>query len=481
VLSRHAKSCLTSRRDPLAFTRHTYPAYDSGWIHTEIAQALWRFSEAVIREESPRLIITLPPRIGKTFLAAERFPVWHLGRAPHHEIIVAGHNTSLSFKSSYAARRLVTEPLTSEVFPSLALAADSKKVSHWHVDGGGGYQAIGGKTGAGGFGAHILLLDDLIKGVVDAMSPARRDAVWRSYTTDLYTRLAPGGGILAIGTRWHEDDVIGRLIRDMDTIDEDGNRQGDLFEVIHYSALALEDEPHRLRGEALHPSRWSAEAYARIKRVLPAVWWSALYEGRPSLDGGNIWLEKWIQRYDAPPTQFDAIYHSVDCSFGSKSDVASYVVGQIWGEVGDDHYLLHQERDRLSFVETLDMVKGLLNHPLWGLDNPAFADGLVEAKANGQAVIDALDDALEIELTPIIPDQYGSKVARAHAVAPTFKARRVHVPADGVAPWSAGYVRRVCAFPNGDCDDETDATSQYLRHRMEGDVFSELDQFLRGS
>ena len=313
----------------------------------------------------------------------------------------------------------------------------------------GSYRSAGVGGGITGMGGDILIVDDPFKDRAEADSPTIRRKVWEWYTSTLYTRLAPGGGILVINTRWHMDDLSGRLLEAART------GEGDQWRVVNFPAIAEEDEPHRRRGEALHPERYPLEQLAAIRTAIGTRDWEALYQQHPTPDGGNIfkteWLSFWLPK-DLPET-FDQMVISWDMTFKDGDDT-DYVVGQVWGSKGANRYLLDQVRARMGFTATLAAFRALADK--W----PQASRKLVEDKANGPAVIDSLRHHVS-GIIPVEPD--GSKTARAHAVTALFEAGNVHIPHPQACSWASDYVAELTQFPGAAHDDQVDATTQALR------------------
>ncbi len=433
----------------------TIPSYQVGWVHREVSHELEAFSRAVVARQSPRLILTMPPRHGKSALA-ERFAVWHLGHNPTHETIFASYAKDPASDRTRAARDCLYDPATQAAFPHLALSDDTRGKVSWRVTqaaGGGSVQAVGVRGSLTSKGAHVLIIDDPVKDWEEALSPLKRERAWDWYQSTAYTRLAPGAGILLILTRWHEDDLAGRVLAE--TPDEG-------WRIVNFPAIAEADEKHRSTGDPLHPARYSLADLERIKRALGSHKWRALYQQRPSSPGGSVWLREWwrywsdTKRDDARPrpSRFDEIITSWDLTFGSQSRSASYTVGQAWGRVGEDCYLLAQRRGRWSFPETVVQIEALAR------DYPTAKRHLIEAKANGPAVIDTLKDRLK-GLEPIQPE--GSKIARAHAVSARIEGGKAFLPHPSEASFVLDFIDEASSFPEGANDDQVDTASQALR------------------
>ena len=189
---------ILARRRLLHFTKLTHPRYSAGWVHDDICRRLERFSREVAEGKSPRLMLLMPPRHGKSELASIRFPAWHLGQYPHHELINVGYNLDLPMGFSRKVREVFRDPQYQAIFPDAVLDPDSQSVEKWNTTKGGGFTAAGRGGGITGKGAHILIVDDPIKDQEEADSALVREKLWDWYQSTAYTRLAPGGGVLVI-------------------------------------------------------------------------------------------------------------------------------------------------------------------------------------------------------------------------------------------------------------------------------------------
>lgn len=196
-------------------------------------------------------------------------------------------------------------------------------------------------------GGNILIVDDPFKDRAEADSPTIRRKVWEWYTSTLYTRLTPVGGILVINTRWHQDDLSGRLLESARM------GEGDQWKLINFPAIAETDEDYRKTGEALHPERYPLEQLLAIRKAIGTRDWEALYQQHPTPDGGNIskaeWLRFWLPK--DLPAKFEQMLLSWDMAFKDGDDT-DYVIGQVWGRIGADSYLLDQVRTRIGFTDT---------------------------------------------------------------------------------------------------------------------------------
>lgn len=278
----------------LDFTTQTYPRYTAAPHHRLLAAAL----ERVERGELKRLMVFMPPRHGKSELASVRFPAWYLGRNPDRRIIAAAYGGNLANKFSRRTRNLIASPVYQRIFPGTEVAGDAAAVQFWAIkDRDGQYNAAGVGGGITGEGANLLLIDDPVKDAQDAMSLTVREGTWEWYVSTAYPRLDDANGaIVLIQTRWHEDDLAGKLLAEA----ADG---GDQWHVIRLPAIAEDNDPlGRVRGEALWPVRFPAERLAEIERIeKPRGWWEALYQQTPPEALGGRYFRMWAPTKDGRP------------------------------------------------------------------------------------------------------------------------------------------------------------------------------------
>lgn len=449
-----------ARQSFVGFVYATMPGYRMGWAHEDICAALDAFLDDVSARRSPRLMICMPPRHGKSELASRRFPAYAFGRHPDISIISTSYAADLASRMNRDVQRVMDDPAYRELFPAVGLSGKNTRTVAFGnylrnsdifeiVGRKGSYRSAGVGGGITGMGGDILIIDDPFKDRAEADSPTIRRKVWDWYTSTLYTRLSPGGGILLINTRWHMDDLSGRLL------EAQRRGEGDHWRVVNFPAIATEDEPRRKAGEALHPERYPLEQLLAIKAALGARDWEALYQQHPTPDGGSIFRAEWL-RFWYPkdlPDRFDQLLISWDMTFKDGDDT-DYVVGQVWGRHGADRYLLDQVRRRMGFTDTIAAFRALADR--W----PGATRKLVEDKANGPAVIDALRRTVP-GIIPVEPD--GSKTARAHAVTTFFEAGNVRLPHPDHCPWASEYIAELTQFPGAAHDDQVDATTQALR------------------
>lgn len=438
----------SAARDSLPiYARRMFPGYRSATHIDRLIEAL----EWAVSTPDARLIVTLPPRHSKSVHVSELLPAWFLGRNPGKRIIAASHSASLAYTFS----RRVRNQMLHGAWPffGVKVADDKGAVQAWDIEGQrGGYVAVGvggSPTGQGGDG---IILDDVLRSAADASSQTVRDSIWEWYQGTIRTRLEPGGFIVLTATRWHEDDLTGRLLGAM-------SAGGEQWRHVHMPAI-------NDKGEPLWPERWPTEALERIRNAVGSRVFEAQYQGRPAPDAGNVFNRDWWQIYDAPPDrqQFDQIIQSWDMTFRETSS-GSYIVGQVWGALDADRYLLDQVRFRGDFPAAVSAVRSLTAS--W----PESHEKIVENKANGPAIVATLRKEIPglIEVQP-----EGGKEARANAVAWQVESGNVYLPDPKLKPWAQELIDEAAAFPNGAHDDQVDALSQaLLRLQDRGPAFAD--------
>ena len=266
-----------ARDGVIGFAVYTMPHYVVAAHHRAFAAAL----EAIERRELNRVMIYCPPRHGKSEIVSRRWPARYMGRFPDRQFISISYNAELASSFGRDVRNIIAAPEFQRLYPGVGLAADSKARGMWHTTHGGVYVSAGVGGGITGRGAHVLSIDDPFKDRMEADSPTVRESVWNWYTSTAYTRLMPSGAVVVTNTRWHEDDLAGRLL----------NAQaagGDRWHVVNLPAIALDgDMLGRAPGEALWPERYPLDVLRQTEAAIGPRDWGALYQQDPRpLDGG---------------------------------------------------------------------------------------------------------------------------------------------------------------------------------------------------
>lgn len=441
---------LLAKKHLLPFVQRVQPDYDPGWVHKDICEHLEWFSEAVAAKESPRLAIFMPPRHGKSALGSITFPSWHLGRNPSHEVISCSYSAALSLKFSRKARALVRDPAFTQVFPDFQLDPDSQSAEEWLTTDAGGFRAAGVGGPITGTGAHCLIIDDPVKNREEAESETTRESVWDWYTSTAYTRLMPGGGVLLILTRWHDDDLAGRLMSAMAAGD------GDEWRVVNYPAIAEHDELYRKAGEPLHPERYSLESLKRIKRAVGPRDWAALYQQNPVPDDGAFFTKNMFPRYkqeDLPPYDELIMYTAWDLAVGQK-EMNDWSVGITVGvDQQDNIYVVDIQRGRW---DSLSLVEKMLDvYQTWRPAMTGIERGQIELSIGPLLMKRARErQQAGFGYEPLKPGR-NDKVARAQSIRGRMQQNRVFFRAG--CDITQSLINEMLRFPAGAHDDGVDS------------------------
>lgn len=390
--------------------------------------------EALERGDIDRLMITMPPRHGKSELASRRFPAWFMGRHPGKSVIAASYNSDLATDFGRQVRNIVASPEYGRLFET-RLAEDSRAANRWNTENGGAYVAAGVGTAITGRGADVLLIDDPLKDRDEADSELQRNKVWDWYTSTAYTRLAPGGRVVVIQTRWHEDDLSGRLLQEQ-------AKGGDEWTVLDLPAITSD-------GKALWPEFYPLEVLERYRSVLPARDWSALYQQRPTPEEGAYYKREWFRYYDEKPAAL-RIYGASD-----------YAVTD-----GDGDYTVHivVGIDPKDNIYILDLWRGQTASDVWvqvWLDMVRKHRPMMWVEEQGQIIKSIgpfLDRRQREEKVYCRREQVSSaadKPTRSRSIQARTSMGKVYLPSK--APWLAAFEGELLTFPAGKHDDQVDA------------------------
>ena len=466
ILRSLARKCLAD------FALYTDPLYRLNWHHALLCEHLDRF----VAKEITRLMVFMPPRHGKSELVSRKLPAFIFGKNPDASIIATSYSADLAGRMNRDVQRIIDSECYREVFPDTMLYGRNIR----SVAGGsylrnsdifevvnhrGSYRSAGVGGGITGMGGDYIIIDDPIKNREEANSLTYRNKLWDWYASTLYTRLEKGAAVLVTLTRWHEDDLAGRLIQAAKMPD------GDDWVTISLPAIR-EDGPcnydRREMGEPLWGDKYDSDRLSNIRATIGGYEWNALYQQRPAPQEGAMFKREWWQRWkDMPGDLFDFL-QSWDCTFKDKA-TSDFVVGQVWARSRKNpanRYLLDQVRARMTFTETVQAIRELSEK--W----PKTTRKLIEDKANGTAVIDVLKKEIP-GLVPVEPR--GGKVVRAHAVTAVVEAGNVFIPVAREAPWVDDFVEELASFPSGTHDDQVDAMSQANAYYNEKGRFNILN------
>ncbi len=403
--------------------------------------------ERELAKGAARVIVNMPPRYGKSQLFSYWLPAWLLDRNPDTRVLACSYSADLAVDWAWKVRNLAEE--CAEL--NFAVAHGKGDKAYWGTADRSGKTRTGGIKAAGvngsitGFGGNVLILDDPVKNWAEAHSPAFDGAFDGWWGSTFFSRLEPGGSIVIVMTRWTDHDPTAKLIKSMPG----------KWTVIRLPELAEDHDPlGRAIGEALCPERYPLTEVLEKKETVGPYVWAGMHQQRPAPIGGNIVKRDQFQYYTEQPalSQFEKTSQYWD--FNVKETVrGSYVCGQVWGRRGAEYWLLDQVRGRWGYPEAREAVRSLSSK--W----PAVIQKMVEAKANGPAVMADLQSTID-GFMPFEP--YGDKVQRFIGVSPLITAHNVFIPDPTIARWVHDYVDETTTFPNSTNNDQVDTTSMAL-------------------
>lgn len=439
-------------------------------------------------KETMRFMLSMPPGHCKSTHSSHHFPAWWFGHNDKLRFLQAGHSQDFVANELGAkVKSIIDSDDYNLVFPDIKLRTDMRAKDYWGLSNmKGKYVAKGAGQGISGFRGNYGMVDDPYKSRQDAESLTIRERVFKWFADDFSTRLLPGSPLGIIMTRWHSDDLCGRITERerkeeqeklqklQDQMEEQliekleeqsGNQKKYKFEIINLPAICEDsDDPlGRVIGEPLWPELFDLAALENLKSDMTASSWNSLYQGTPMDAEGGAVSSEWFQRYSQPPSRGDngtknevkSITVSVDAA-NTVKERSDFTVIQVWAEdFNRNHYLLDVVRKQMEFPEMSAEIARVCRR--YNADNL-----LVEAKGNGLAYIQLKKDGgAPASLIPIEVSGHESKAFRFDQVTPMFEAGQVYLPERAI--WLAEYEKEIVAFPLGKHDDQVDATSQYLK------------------
>lgn len=419
--------------------------------HRYFCEALDR----VTQKKCQRLIISAPPGSAKSTYSSLAFPAHFMGNRPGCNVVTASHTADFSEQWGRKVRNLISTRECRDIFENMRISEDSRAAGQWSLNTGGEYFAVGVGGSVTGRRADLALIDDPFKGRADADSATRRDVVWDWFRADLYTRLKPGGAIVIIATRWHEDDLIGRILRQM----KDGGEQ---WEYLAFPALCVNPETDimgRKEGEALWPEWQSREALLHIRDTgVGAREFRCLYQQDPVPGEGNVVNREWFIPYRKAPEGLKII-QSWDTGTSTRERSAPSVCITAGVSPGLDVYILDVWRKNVEFTELLAAANDLAK-------KFAAKAVLIEDRGNGSSLIQTMRRFSTFPIMAINPQNYGDKEFRFDLVTPMIQSGKVFVPENSA--FAEDYLYELLAFPDGTYRDQVDATSQLLNWLQRG-------------
>jgi predicted phage terminase large subunit-like protein len=430
----------------MTFVRQVWPDFIGGRHHDIMAQKFEDIANGKIR----RLIINMPPRHTKSEFASFLLPAWLIGRRPKLKIMQTTHTAELAFRFGRKVRTLMEGDEYKKVFQQVGLRADDKAAGRWSTNQGGEYFAAGVGGAVTGRGADLLIIDDP-HSEQDALSPAALEHAYEWYTSGPRQRLQPGGSIVIVMTRWAENDLTGKLIRQ-----QSRDILADKWEIVEFPALMPSGEP-------LWPEFWKKDELLAVKGSLSVGKWEAQWQQNPTSETSALIKREWWNKWESDKLpELTYIMQSYDTAH-TKQTSADYSAITTWGvfyprpDEAPNILLLDARKERWEFPDLRRIA--LEEYKYW---NPDCV--LIETKAAGMPLTQELR-AMGIPVATYSPSRGNDKTVRVNSIAPLFEAGLVWAPD---TRWAEEVIEECASFPSGEHDDYVDTTTQALRRFREG-------------
>ena len=458
-----------ARDSLLDFTRYTMPDYDTNWHHEVVAAHLDKFVSGEIK----RLMIFQPPRTGKSELVSRRLPAFILGNNPDATIIAASYGADLAARMNRDVQRIMDSDEYRRLFPQTKLYGKNIRTmaeGTWLrnsdmfevVEYKGYYRGTGVGGAITGMGGDYLVVDDPIKNRQEANSQTVRDSIWDWYISTFRTRLAPSGGILLTVTRWHEDDLCGRLLNLAKS-----EPKADQWVVLTLPAIAehpIASYDRRTEaGQVLWPNRFDAEEMEATRLSLGSFEWNALYQQRPAPPEGGMFKRHWFKSVKASASQ------AVRVRYWDKAGTegaGAYSCGVLIARKPDRTYCVEDVvRGQWSAFEREEVIKQVAS-----LDRLKHGDVTIwqEQEPGSGGKESAENTTRNLAGYTIRTERVtGDKATRAGPFAAQCEAGNVTIVD---APWNIPYLDELASFPFGKYKDQVDASSGAFNKLTDADI-----------
>ena len=452
---RQAAKC---RDDLIEFCKAMQPDYKVGKHHRILADILMGLAEG----RKDRVCVNIPPRHGKSQLVSIYFPAWFIGKYPNKKVLMVSHTADLAVDFGRKVRNIIDTEAYKKVYPTVTLAQDSKSAGRWNTNVGGEYYACGVGSALAGRGADLLLVDDphneqdIINGNFDVF-----DKAYEWFTYGARTRLMPGGRVAIIQTRWHLNDLTGRVTRDMAQNDE-----ADQYEVVEFPAVFTGKDGSQ---RALWPEFYDIPALMRTKASMPLFQWNAQYQQNPTSEEASVVKREWWNEWTKEdPPECEYVIMSLDAA-AETNNRADFTALTTWGVFLNEEstgpgagtynlILLNSIKKRLEFPELKKLA--LEEYKDWEPD--AF---IVEKKSAGTALYQEMR-RMGLPVQEYTPHRgSGDKLARLNSVADIVQSGLCWVPQ---TRWAEEVVEEIAGFPFMQNDDLVDSTVMALMRFRQG-------------
>jgi len=440
-----------ARRSLIEFTKYTMPEYEASWHHELLAGKL----DELVKGKIKKLIVSMPPRHGKSELVSRRFPAYLLGLDPHARVIATSYSSDLSTRMNRDVQRIIDSDLYRDLFPNTTLNSKNVKsnAKGSYLRNADIFEVVGHKgvyksSGVGGsivgLGGDFLVIDDYLKSWHEATSETIRNRNWHWFVSDLLTRAEKDARVLITATRWHSDDLIGKIL----------NQKDHGYEVINLPAI-------NDKGEALWPEKYDIDKLHEFKKQLGTKVFSSLYQQSPTIIGGSLIKPSWFKFYDKSILNMG--YEYVSSWDVAESGRGDYTVGQIWARNKNDYYLVDMFRDKIETPECVRTVEAYYNKHNYAKNN------MIENGGGGLAVYQHLQEKGNVPgLRTYKPRE--KKGLRLQRVAPMVEAGNIYLPENSEI--TDDFIYEVCNFGHVKHDDVVDSFTQAILQ-----AFSHIDSY----
>ncbi len=444
------------------FLPYVNPSYSRQWYHALIADKCQALIEGKIRN----LMIFVPPQHGKSEILSRNFPAWAFGYDPDLKIVGCSYSSDLANQFSRSIQRIMDSPEYLHIFPETRLnSSNLRTVTRGYlrnvdmfeiVNHKGFYKAQGVCGSLTGTAVDIAIIDDPVKDAIEAYSPTYRERVWEWYTSVLLTRLHNNSKQLFIMTRWHEDDLAGRIL----------SREADKWEVVSIPAIretlddGNESDP-RAVGEALWPQRHSLERLLEAQKRSPRVF-TALYQQHPTAEGGNIIKTEWLHKisevdFNRRRTN-EPIVFFLDTAYTNKTaNDPSGIIATCC--INETLYIIHAKKMLMKFPDLIRFIPSYVKEHGYTQRSTIR----IEPKANGLSVIDQLEETTGLNVTKT-PSPKEDKETRLNAASASVEGGRV-VLVEGT--WNEEFIDEICGFPVKPHDEYVDVLCYAINYHLE--------------
>lgn len=457
ALLKRQQRALQARDDFMAFVKFTSPdpedpndiersTYQAARHHRAIARVI----EEVERGGIQFLILTMPPRHGKSQLVSRHLPAWYLGKHPERSVVVATYNDDFAKDFGADVRGIVTSSAYKQVFPGARLQRGGTAKDRLQTTQGGMATFVGLGGTLTGRGAHLLVIDDVVKSNEEARSKSHRDRAWDWFTKVAMTRRMGPKSVIITFTRWHEDDIIGRLT---DPNNEHfSHALARKIKIIDLPAIAGPDDPlGRREGEALWPERYDLD-FLEEQRALDPLGFEALYQQRPSVADGVLFRREHVRFYDPADLPDNLrIYCASDHAVTTNQRSDSTVLLKVGVDKQNNIYLLdcwwRKARTPEVVEAMLEMARAGEPPLVWWAEKGHITQSIGPFLRKRMEETGTFINVVDV--TPV-----ADKEQRAQSIAARLAMGYVHFPRD--KPWVSQAVEQMMAFPNGKHDDFVD-------------------------